>query len=63
MKITIAPSEDQSVEKHPYLAVSIEHPADDNITIEHAVDMAFVAMAAWGFDKDTITKAFHEFIP
>ena len=63
MKITISPTEDQSIEKFPYFTVSVEHPQDDGISIEHAVDMSFLALKAWGFDAENIAKAFHDFIP
>lgn len=63
MKVTISPSEDQAAEKFPYYTVSIELPIDDSCTVEQAVEMTFMALAAWGFDKEIITKTFHEFIP
>jgi hypothetical protein len=63
MKITISPSEDQSAEKFPYYSVTIEsNVADDNCTIEQIVEMMFMALVGWGYDKDIAAKAFHEFI-
>jgi len=60
MKITISPSQDQSIEKFPYFSVTIEHP-EDEITTERLVKMFYSAMVGWGFDKELASKALQNF--
>lgn len=61
MKITISPSEDQSIEKHPYYTVAVEHPRDDEFTLDQALEMFHQLLTAFGHDSNNVAKAIQEF--
>ena len=63
MKITIAPSEDQSCQKFPYYSVAIEFPHDDMMTAERMAAMFYQALLGCGYGPEEAKKAMNEFIP
>jgi hypothetical protein len=60
MKITIAPSEDQTGMQFPSHSISVESPNDD-IKIPEAVNMFVDALKGWGYDMELIQKELSEF--
>ncbi len=61
MKITIAPSKDQSKESIRFYSVTIEYEDDDSITHKNLVEMFFQAAIGAGFNRETIHKEMNEF--
>ena len=54
MKVTIAPSKDQTMEKHPFSTVEISSP-DDEMTLPQVVEHLLApALIAWGFTPETV---------
>jgi hypothetical protein len=54
MKLTLTPTADQSVEKYPHLAVSVEIPNDD-IDLATIFDSLIIpALIAFGFERKVI---------
>jgi len=62
MKITIAPTQDQTKERHPQHSVTIETPHDE-ANLEEALEIIHSALVAWGFGAESITQAMNEFEP
>jgi hypothetical protein len=60
MKITIAPTHDQTLESHPQHAVTIETPHDDT-SLDEALEIIHAALVAWGFGTEAITQKMNEF--
>lgn len=55
MRITIAPSEDQTHEQHKLFAVTVEHPNDD-ATVAVVLQMVERALVGYGFTIQEILK-------
>ena len=62
MKITISPSEVQTIQKHKHYGATIEHP-EDNVNCHIALEMCVNALIAWGFQRDSIIDAMEELEP
>lgn len=60
MKITIAPSQDQTKEEVPLYAITVEDP-NDELPIKQVVDIVFQALQGWGYSSDGVHKAFNDF--
>lgn len=60
MKITIAPSKDQSYENYPRNAVTIEAPIDD-VELPDALEIIYSALVAWGYDPEGVHNAMNNF--
>jgi hypothetical protein len=59
MRITIAPSEDQTHEQHKLFAVTVEHPNDD-ATMAVVLEIMVKALQGYGFTTEEILKGMEE---
>lgn len=61
MKITIAPSQNQSEESIKMFDVTVEYKDDESVTTQILVKMFFDAAVGAGYSKQSIHKEMNEF--
>ena len=56
MKITIAPSKDQTMEEHPFVTVEVSSPDDQMTLTQVAENLLAPALIAWGFGYHSVCE-------